>query len=171
MVAASALLERTQKLINQLGRGISWLSLLMVVLIFAIVLMRYVFNAGSIALQESATYLHVAVFMLAAAWVLAEDGHVRVDIFYRDASPRYKAWVNLLGSLLLLLPFTIFIFVVSWDYVASSIALHEGSREAGGLPLVWLLKGIIPVFAVLLSVQAVLLAANSWQKLFRQARA
>ncbi len=169
MVATNSLRARTQKLITHLGRSISWLSLVAVVLIFAIVLMRYAFNTGSIALQESATYLHVAVFMLASAWVLAEDGHVRVDIFYRDAGPRYKAWVNLLGSLLLLLPFTIFIFVISWDYVVSSIALLESSREAGGLPLVWLLKGIIPVFAFLLALQAVLLAAESWQQLTEEA--
>lgn len=147
--------------INKIGRGVAWLVLAMVLLIFLIVVSRYVFNAGSMAMQEGVTYLHAMVFMLAAAWTLSEDGHVRVDIFYRDASPRHKAWVNLLGSLVFLLPFAVFMLVVSWSYVAASWGVFEGSREAGGLPLVWLLKSLIPLFAVLLITQGLLLALKS----------
>ena len=77
--------------------SVSWLTLAMVVLTFAIVVLRYGFNQGWIWLQESVTYLHAMVFMVAAAWAFQTDDHVRVDIFYRDRSPRYKAWVNLLG--------------------------------------------------------------------------
>jgi len=153
--------EKLQFIINKIGRGVAWLVLAMVLLIFLVVVQRYVFNAGSIALQESVTYLHALVFMLAAAWTLSEDGHVRVDIFYREASPRRKAWVNLLGSLVFLLPFAVFMLLGSWDYVSASWALYEGSREAGGLPLVWLLKSLIPLFAVLLITQGSLLALKS----------
>ncbi len=154
-------MEILASIINKIGRSVAWLVLAMVLLIFLIVLGRYVFNAGSIAIQEAATYLHAMVFMLAAAWTLSEDGHVRVDIFYRDASPRHKAWVNFLGSLIFLLPFAIFILVTSWNYVAASWSVFEGSREAGGLPLVWLLKSLIPLFAVLMISQGLLLALKS----------
>ena len=156
-------MEKAQIIINSIGRGIAWLLLLLVLLIFLIVVQRYVFNAGSIAMQESATYLHALVFMLAAAWTLAEDGHVRVDIFYRGASKQRKAWVDLLGSLMFLLPFALFLLFISWNYVSASWALHESSHEAGGLPLVWLLKGLIPAFSIMLIVQGLLLAMKSWR--------
>jgi TRAP-type mannitol/chloroaromatic compound transport system permease small subunit len=137
-----------------LGRGVSWLTLVMVVLTFAIVVLRYGFNQGWIWLQESVTYLHAAVFMVAAAWAFQTDDHVRVDIFYRDHSSRYKDWVNLLGTLFFLMPFSIFLLVVAWDYVAASWGTLEGSMEAGGLPLVFVLKGLILVLPVLLLLQA-----------------
>lgn len=156
-------MQKLQIMLVKTGRGVSWLVLAMVLLMFFVVVQRYIFNAGSIALQESVTYLHAMVFMLAAAWTLSEDGHVRVDIFYRDASPRRKAWVNLLGSLLFLLPFALFILFGSWGYVAASWAVFEGSREAGGLPLVWLLKSLIPIFALLLLTQGLLLVLNSYR--------
>lgn len=158
-------MERLQRIISKIGRSVAWLVLAMVLLIFLVVVQRYVFNAGSIALQESVTYLHAMVFMLAAAWTLAEDGHVRVDIFYREASSRRKAWVNLLGSLVFLLPFALFMLLGSWDYVSDSWALYESSREAGGLPLVWLLKSLIPLFAVLLLLQGSLLALKSFTQI------
>ena len=158
-------MEKAQIIINSIGRGIAWLLLLLVLLIFLIVVQRYVLNAGSIAMQESATYLHALVFMLAAAWTLAEDGHVRVDIFYRGASKQRKAWVDLLGSLMFLLPFALFMLFISWNYVSASWALFESSHEAGGLPLVWLLKGLMPLFAVLLILHGILLAFKSLRQI------
>ena len=136
------------------GRTVSWLTLLMVVLTFGIVILRYGMNEGWIWLQESVTYLHALVFMTAVAWAFQTDDHVRVDIFYRNRSPRYKAWVNLLGTLLFLVPFSIFLIVIGWDYVAASWATTEGSREAGGLPLVYLLKSLILVMPALLLIQS-----------------
>ena len=127
----------------------------MVMLTVGIVIMRYGFNLGWIWLQESVTYMHAAVFMLAAAWTLQEDGHVRVDIFYRARSPRYQAWVNLSGIVFLLLPTCIFLLLVGWDYVLSSWKLQEQSREAGGLPAVYLLKTMILLMPALLILQAV----------------
>ena len=136
-----------------IGRIASVGILFMTVVTFVIVVLRYGFGIGSIALQESVMYMHAVVFMLGAAYTLREDGHVRVDIFYRQFSPKLKAIVNLLGTLLLLFPVCIFILVISWDYVASSWQLLESSREAGGLPLVFVLKSLIPAFCVLMLLQ------------------
>lgn len=136
-----------------IGRIASVGILFMTVVTFVIVVLRYGFGIGSIALQESVMYMHAVVFMLGAAYTLREDGHVRVDIFYRQFSPKLKAIVNLLGTLLLLFPVCIFVLVISWDYVASSWQLLESSREAGGLPLVFVLKSLIPAFCILMLLQ------------------
>ena len=141
-------------LISWIGRTVSWLTLLMVLLTFGIVVLRYGMNQGWVWLQESVVYLHALVFMAAAAWTFQTDGHVRVDIFYRDRSRRHKAWVNLLGTLIFLVPFSIFLIIIAWDYVAASWATQEGSREAGGLPLVYLLKSLILVLPALLLLQS-----------------
>ncbi len=135
------------------GQVIAWLTLGTVLLTFTVVVMRYGFDAGSIAMQEAVSYLHAAVFMLGAAYTLKHDGHVRVDIVYRRLSYRGKALVNLLGTLLLLLPVCLYIIASSWEYVAFSWSLREGSQEAGGLDAVYLLKTAIPVSAALLLLQ------------------
>jgi len=141
-----------------LGRSVAWLSLAMVLVTFAIVVLRYAFDLGWIWLQESVTYMHATLFLIGAAYTLKHQGHVRVDIFFRRFSPRGQAWVDLLGSLLLLLPVCLFIFKTSWGYVAQSWALHEGSREAGGLNGVYLLKSLILLMAGLLVLQGVSMA-------------
>jgi TRAP-type mannitol/chloroaromatic compound transport system permease small subunit len=123
--------------------------------------MRYVLGLGSIWLQESILYAHAALFLLAAAWTLKEGGHVRVDVFYADASPRTKAWIDLAGALLLLLPFCAAIVLFSLDYVGRSWAILERSRESSGLPLVFLLKTLIPLFALMLALQGVSQAIKS----------
>ena len=135
------------------GRVLSWLTLLMVLVTFAVVVLRYVFDMGWIAMQESITYMHALLFLGAAAYTLKHQGHVRVDIFFHKFSRRGQAWVDLLGSLFLLMPVSVFIAGVSWDYVAGSWALLEGSREAGGLPGVFLLKTMILVMSGLLFLQ------------------
>ena len=132
------------------GKAAAWLTIVMVLLTFAIVILRYGFNLGWIWLQESVTYLHVTVFMVATAWTLQQDGHVRVDIFYTKMPDRKRAIVDLLGTALFLVPFCIFILVTAWPYVGSSWKLLEASREAGGLPLVYLLKSLILLMPVLL---------------------
>ena len=138
-----------------LGQSVSWLALAMVLVTFLVVLLRYAFDLGWIAMQESVTYMHAALFMLATAYTLGRDGHVRVDIFYSQRfSPRQRAWVDLLGTLFLLVPVCLFILVSSVHYVAASWSLHEGSREAGGLPGVWLLKTLILLMPALLLIQA-----------------
>lgn len=147
-------MEIAARTVGALGRAVAWLTLLMTLLTFGVVLLRYGFNLGWIWLQESVTYLHALVFMVAAAWAFQSDDHVRVDIFYRDRSERYRSWVNLAGTLLLLVPFCLFLVVVAWDYVAASWSTWESSREAGGLPLVWLLKSLILVMPLLLLLQS-----------------
>jgi len=143
------------------GRAASWGALAIVLIGFAVVLLRYVLGVGSIWLQESILYAHAALFLLAAAWTLKEGGHVRVDVFYASASPRTKAWIDLLGSLLLLLPFCIAVIWFSWPYVARSWAILERSRETSGLPLVFVLKTLIPLFALILALQGLSQAIKS----------
>ncbi|WP_343074935.1 TRAP transporter small permease subunit [sulfur-oxidizing endosymbiont of Gigantopelta aegis] len=113
------------------GQSIAWLTLLMVLTTFAIVVLRYGFEMGWIAMQESVIYMYALVFLIGIPYTLKEDGHVRVDIFYCHMKPRRKAWVNLLGAVFLLLPVTLFIAWISWDYVAASWSMKEQSGEAG----------------------------------------
>ncbi len=155
------LATRLDRIAELTGRSIAWLTLGMVLITFTVVVLRYGLQIGSIALQESVSYLHAIVFMLGAAYTLKHDNHVRVDIFYQKATPRTRAWTNLLGTLLLLFPTCGFIFASSLDYVASSWSIQEGSRETGGLDGVFLLKTVIPVMAVLLLLQGCSLALRS----------
>ena len=151
----TTLADRIDRLNSAIGRAASWCALFIVLTGFAVVLMRYVLGLGSLWLQESVVYAHAALFLLAAAWTLKERGHVRVDVFYASASPRTKAWVDLLGALFLLLPFALAIIWFALPYVERSWAIFERSRETSGLPLVFLLKTLIPMFAVLLALQGI----------------
>lgn len=137
------------------GRAIAWLTLGMVVVMFLVVLLRYAFDTGWVAMQESVTYLHALVFMLAAAYTLKHDAHVRVDVFYQSWSPLARARVNLVGCLLFLLPMAATLFWYSLDYVVDAWRVHEGSRQTGGLPFTYLLKTVIPVTALLLLLQGI----------------
>jgi TRAP-type mannitol/chloroaromatic compound transport system permease small subunit len=154
------------RLNGAVGRAVSWCELAIVLIGFAVVLMRYVLGIGSIWLQESILYAHAALFLLAAAWTLKEGGHVRVDVFYAGASSRTKALVDLAGTLLLLLPFCVAVIYFSLPYVARAWAILERSRETSGLPLVFLLKTLIPLFAVMLALQGVSQAAGALAVLF-----
>ena len=147
------------------GKSVAWLTVVMVLLTFTIVVLRYGFNLGWIWLQESLTYLHVAVFTITAAWTLQQDGHVRVDIFYAEMPEKKRALVDLLGSLIFLIPFCVFILIMAWPYVANSWKLLESSREAGGLPLVFLLKSLIMVLPALLLGQAFINVTDAWKTL------
>lgn len=137
------------------GRITSWLTLAMVIVTVVIVVMRYVLDAGAVWLQESVVWMHAVVFMVGAAFTLQQDEHVRVDIFYRDMSDCRRAWIDLLGTLLFLLPLCAFLFYKSWDFVAVSWKLGESSREPGGLPFpfVPLLKSVLLLMPLLLAVQ------------------
>ncbi len=150
----SKTLAGIESFIDWSGRTVSWLSLFLVLITFIVVVLRYVFDSGSIALQEVTTYLHATIFLVGMAYTLQQDAHVRVDIFYSRCSRRSKAWIDLFGALFLLLPFMLFISWVSWIYIADSWSVLEGSREAGGLPGVFLLKSLILVMTFLLSLQA-----------------
>ena len=159
-------LERFVRLVDGLnervGRAVSWLTLAMVLVTFFVAVMRYGFAWGRVWIQESYVWMHGLVFMLGAGYTLLHQGHVRVDVLYRGASLRFRAWVDLLGSLLLALPMTVTVFVVSWPYVLESWLKLESSREAGGLPGLFLLKTALLLFALLVGLQALALAARAW---------
>ncbi|WP_317932506.1 TRAP transporter small permease subunit [Halioxenophilus sp. WMMB6] len=126
---------------------------LMVAITFAVVVLRKGFQTGSIAMQESITYLHAWVFLVAMAFTLKTEGQVRVDIFYRKFNHRQQAWVNAIGGLVLLMPLCVVLLITSWDYALRSWEIHETSAEAGGLPFVYLLKSFLPLSATLLLLQ------------------
>ena len=163
------MLNKVISIIDGLNRTlfslVAWLTIAMVATMFCTVILRYAFNVGSIALQESITYMHGLVFMVAIAYTLKIDGHVRVDILYQRWGVKGQALVNLLGSIFLLLPICLFIGYISWDYVATSWSYFEGSREAGGLDGVFLLKSLIPLMALLLFLQGVSEILKSIQQL------
>ncbi len=143
----------------RVGHAVSWLTLLMVIVTFVIVVLRYVFGTGLIWLQESLTWMHAAVFMLGAAYTLQQEEHVRVDIFYRKMSEQQRAWVNLLGVLVFIFPMCAFFVYESIDYVAASWSLREVSRNSGGLsyPAVPLLKSVLVIMPVAVALQGLAL--------------
>ena len=143
------------KFTEKLGFVISWFTVLMVVIMTAVVILRYGFNLGWIGMQESIVYLHASVFMLGCGYALKHNSHVRVDVFYRKLSLKQQAIVDFLGCLLLLLPTLGFIFWASFHYVDQSWILSEGSIEAGGLPFVYLLKTLLLLMPLTLFLQAV----------------
>lgn len=151
---------------ERIGVTVAWLALLVVLIEFTVVLMRYVFGVGSVKVQESIVYMHATVFMVAAGYTLLHNGHVRCDIFYAVASPRRKALIDLIGVVLFLLPMCTLIAAVAWPYVAQAWAVHEGSPEGTlGIPAVYLLKSLILVFAALLALQGIALAIHSGLRL------
>lgn len=151
----TALADRIDRLTTAVGRTVAWLALAIVLLEFALMVARYVFSFGSIWLSETVIYLHATLFMLAAAWTLRAGGHVRVDIFYAEAGPRAKAMVDLVGALVWLLPFALMLIWLGVPYAARSWAILERSQETSGLPLVFVLKTMIPLFAALMALQGV----------------
>lgn len=154
-------LNSIESFIDWSGRTVSWLSLLLVLVTFIVVVLRYVFDTGSIALQEATTYLHATIFLIGMAYTMQQDAHVRVDIFYARFSGQTKAWVDLFGTLFLLMPFMLFVSWISWQYIADSWSVQEASREAGGLPAVFLLKSLILCMSGLLSLQALTQVARN----------
>ena len=160
-----AVADRIDRLNAAIGRAAAWCVLVMVGVQFLVVVLRYVFGIGSIWLQESVIYAHAALILLAAGWTLWAGGHVRVDIFYAGMPARKKAWVDLAGALLLLMPFMLALVFLSLPYVSRSWMIFERSREVGGIPLVWLLKTLIPLFAILLGLQGIAQAIRAWRVL------
>ena len=161
MAALEGFVRFVDSLNDKIGRGVAWLTLAMVLITFGVVILRYVYAIGWVWLQESYVWLHGVVFMVGAGYTLLHNGHVRVDVIYRPGGPRYKAIVDLLGSLLLLMPLIVLIAIVSFDYVVDSRSRLEESREAGGLPGLFLLKSVLLVFCALLGLQGLSLAGRS----------
>ena len=150
-------MHRLVKLIDAIndtvGRVASWLSLAMVLVTAAVVLLRYRYGLGSIALQETVLWMHGLLFLLGAGYTLKAGHHVRVDVFYSRFSLRQKAYVNIFGSALLLLPLCGWLIWLTGNYAATSWSINEASRDAGGLPAVYLLKTVMPIAFLLLALQ------------------
>ncbi|HEY7972917.1 MAG TPA: TRAP transporter small permease subunit [Xanthobacteraceae bacterium] len=170
MPRLAAIADCIDRIIAVIGRIAAWGVLVVVLVEFTVVLLRYGFGIGSIWLQETVVYAHAALFMLAAAWTLAAGGHVRVDIFYARTSARHKAWVDLLGTAFFLLPFMAALLFLSLPYVARSWAILERSRETSGLPFVFVLKTLIPMFAALMLLQGASLAIRAGLTLAEEPR-
>lgn len=148
------LADRLDLINRAVGRVVRWLALIMVLVQFAIVVLRYVFGISSIAVNESVLYMHAVFFMLGAGYTLLVDDHVRVDIFQAKASDDGKARIDVLGHILLLVPSMLALLYWSWPSVRNAWAIFEGPISVGGIPAVFLLKSLIPAFCILLLIQS-----------------
>ncbi len=156
-----ALANFVDRLNDWVGNAAAWLALFMVLVQAVVVLQRYVFGVNFIWMQESVTYMHGLLFMLAAGYTLLHGGHVRVDIFYRDAPPQKKALIDFIGSYIFIFPVMILIFFLALPYVRLSWMVREGSLETSGIQGVYLLKSVILIFASLVLLQGLSLAART----------
>lgn len=139
---------------HTVGRIVRWLAIIMVLVQFGIVVLRYVYGISFIALNESVLYMHATLFMLGAGYTLLVDDHVRVDIFQAKASPRGKAAIDVFGHIALLIPSMLALLYWSFPSVRNAWSIYEGAISVGGIPAVFLLKTLIPAFCILLLVQS-----------------
>jgi len=149
------------KINRKLGQAVSWLALLMAILMFLNVICRYIFNSNLIWQQELVGFMHAILFLAAAGYTLQEDKHVRVDVLYQSLSVRNKAIVNLVGTLIFLLPVCFAISYLSYDFILSSWKIREASAEYNGMQGVYLLKSCIWVFTFSLILQGLSNIAKS----------
>jgi TRAP-type mannitol/chloroaromatic compound transport system permease small subunit len=149
------LAHRIDRFQERFGRGVSWLSLAMVLVVFTDVVTRYAFRTTSGAMQELEWYLFGTLYLLAAGYTLLHDEHVRVDIMYSKLSPRRRAAVDFVLFCLFFFPSCLLVIYTAWPFVRNSWAVWEGSPDPGGLPLRWLLKSMIIVGFVLLLLQGI----------------
>lgn len=146
---------------EQVGRRLMWLAALLVLLQFAVVVLRYLFGTSFIAMQEGVIYVHATLFMLTIGYTFLHDGHVRVDVLYAGFGQRGRALVDLVGTLIAVIPFCALVLWFSWGFVGASWKMREGPMFVGGLPIVYLLKTTIPVFAALLLLQGISIAIKA----------
>jgi TRAP-type mannitol/chloroaromatic compound transport system permease small subunit len=161
MNALRSIAKVIDKLNEYIGRGVSWITALLVAVVFVDVVMRYVFNTSFVFTQELEWHLFGFIFLVGAGYTLLHDGHVRVDIIYQKLSTKAQAWVNLIGCLLFLFPGCYLIITTSWHFMANSFAILEGSPDPGGIPLRFIIKGMIPLGFVLVWLQGFSLLIKS----------
>lgn len=149
------------KLNEWVGSGVSWLTTILVIVVCYDVFTRYLLNNSLVAVQELQWHLFALIFLLGAAYSLKHDKHVRVDVFYSRFSPRTKAWVNLVGSVVFLMPFCVMVIWSSLNFAANAYHIGEISPDPGGLPARWVLKTAIPVGFVLILIQCLALTFQS----------
>ncbi|HHE73696.1 MAG: C4-dicarboxylate ABC transporter permease [Deltaproteobacteria bacterium] len=143
------------------GRGVAWVTLGLVLVIFVDVVMRYMFRTSFVFTQELEWHLFAFIFLIGAGYTLLHDGHVRVDVLYQRLGTKGKAWINLVGVLLFLFPGCIMIIVTSFKFVYTSWAIMEGSPDPGGVPFRFIVKGTLPVGFCLLLLQGTSLGIHS----------
>jgi TRAP-type mannitol/chloroaromatic compound transport system permease small subunit len=161
----SAVVHAIDWLNERVGRAVSWLTVLMVINVFIVVVLRYTLSVGWIWMQELYVWSHATVFLLGAGYTLLHEGHVRIDLIYREASQRYKAIINILGSLILGGPLIYLIFDRSLPMISRSWDSLEKSAEAGGMPGLFVFKSVVAVFAVLFGLQLLALFLRSVETL------
>lgn len=144
-----------------IGYTFAWLSLAMVLICFTVVVQRYMLGFTVLWMQDLYVWMNGAMFTAVAGFALLRDDHVRVDIFYRPATIRNKAIVDLIGVFIFLLPFCWVVYAYSWNYVARSWRLHEGSANVGGMPGLYILKSFIIVFVAVVALQGIAMALRS----------
>ena len=149
---ASSLIDRLNE---RIGRAISWLSLGLVLVVLVDVAMRYIFRYTQTWMIELEWHLYAALFLLSAGYTLLHDKHVRVDLFYARYSVKRKAWVDLIGHTLLLLPWCYVVITTGYRYMVNSWYIREGSDQPGGLPARYVIKSAIAIGFVLLLLQGV----------------
>lgn len=162
-------LEKIEQFIEAVGKAVSWLSLLLVLLVFANVFMRYVLNTPLAWSKELEWHLFALLFMLGAAYTLKHDKHVRVDLFYDRFSKPNQASVNFWGTLIFLLPWCLVLIYVGWQSAVSAYQLGERSPESGGLPNLWLIQFAIPLGMSLLFLQGLVLLIKSYTSMQKNA--
>ena len=144
------------------GRGVAWATVLVVLVVFIDVVMRYAFNTSFVFTQELEWHLFAFIFLMGAGYTLLKDGHVRVDIIYQRLGPKSKAWIDLIGVLLFLIPGCVLIIATSWGFVARSWAVMEGSPDPGGIPYRFILKSCIPAGFILVLLQGIAMGLRSF---------
>ena len=140
---------------DKTGRMIGWLTTSLVVIVFYDTIMRYAFKKGNVSLQEMEWHIFSVIFLLGAAYTLKQGGHVRVDIIFINLSDKAKSWVDFLGTLIFLIPFSIMVILASKGFVENSWSVREMSPDPGGLPARYILKAMIPFGFFLLLIQGI----------------
>jgi TRAP-type mannitol/chloroaromatic compound transport system permease small subunit len=166
MNALKSLSRWIDEINEQIGRLVAWVSLGLVLVIFSDVVMRYLFNTSYVFIQELEWHLFAFIFLIGAGYTLLHDGHVRVDIIYQRLGLKGRAWINLCGVLLFLIPGCAMVMITSWKFMLNSFLILEGSPDPGGIPLRFIVKGFIPAGFFLLIIQGVSLGIHSWLQIW-----
>ncbi len=144
-----------------IGRRVSWVTGIVVVVVFVDVVMRYAFNTSYVFTQELEWHLFAFIFLMGAGYTLQVDGHVRVDIIYQNCKPKARAWINLIGVIIFLFPGCFLIIKTSLNFVYKSWVVLEGSPDPGGIPYRFILKSCIPAGFVLVLLQGISMGIKS----------
>ena len=165
MEAIKTITRWIDRLNEWVGSGVAWVTLGLVLVVFVDVVMRYMLNKSFVFTQELEWHLFGFIFLIGAGYTLLHDGHVRVDIIYQRLGIKGRAWTNLLGVILFLIPGCIMVISTSWQFAANSFSMMEGSPDPGGIPFRFIIKGCIPVGFTLLLLQGISLGLHSFMQI------